>query len=330
MFANRKSNMRSSFLSASRLSVLCVALGVIAACAGGGTSGSDTAGRSANFSGEVVDPQGTPRERVGVTLLETGDSDETDTTGKFAFEAQEFEGSTATLEFRDDALTAQLVIPDLPQQNSVDVEVDVEADSGTQSVRSKRVKVTERTPTPRPTARPTSPQDEPTPQPTPQPTSGGVIPSPVPSTPAVDATATPRPTAPQPEPTTTSRPTWTPAPTRTPSVEPTPTETPLPARWLLSGMLVDRRGLPISGATVSVVETGASGVTSSGGEFSLSTSVPGTQARIMVTVNGISGRAQLSGLPERAARIVLAIAVRNALNPPPSSLTLSVDVVSVE
>lgn len=96
------------------IAIMLVALASMSGC-GGGTVGTD-GGRFA-VSGTVTSSEGVPLDEAQVTLLETGDSGTTSSSGEFAFETSPVDGS-ATFLVKKSTFEARSLPESIPAQSS--------------------------------------------------------------------------------------------------------------------------------------------------------------------------------------------------------------------
>ena len=181
-------------LSPSILLILLVAIGC-----GGGSKGTGGQG----FDGTVVSRQSQPLSGVAVTLLESGDSDVTDSDGRFDIYTEPLSGAV-NVDVDTGTFRGQVLIGEVSTRTK-NLTVRIQIDETLKTATSEEVAREEEghddpdshtTPTPRPTR---------TPRPTASPNGNTATPSPTPAAPA----------------TPTSTPTSTPS-TETPTVSPTP------------------------------------------------------------------------------------------------------------
>jgi uncharacterized phage infection (PIP) family protein YhgE len=106
-------------------------LAFLLSCAGGGTSGTG----GIQFSGSVSKSlakalNGEPLANVQVTLAETGESDVTDTEGRFEINSSATDLPTATLLIESAEIISSVLISDIPNNTrSVDVDLAVDLDA---------------------------------------------------------------------------------------------------------------------------------------------------------------------------------------------------------
>lgn len=146
-----------------------LSLVIISFCAcGGGTTGTGTYSRS--FSGTLQDTEGKPLSNFQVTILETGDSVETDSEGKFLIDSI-LDNRRATFLVEGETLNNQVEISDLPEEEGL-IEINLEGDSDSNTIILLSIEVIAlqtATPTPTPVEIPTETptEDKSTPEPTP-------------------------------------------------------------------------------------------------------------------------------------------------------------------
>lgn len=178
--------------------VICVLLGVLTACAGGGSGGTSGTGIR-SLEGTIEDQNSAGLKNVTVTLIETGESTVTQDSGEYLLILAEDAPQIIALSLKSEEIDTSLSF-ESPSTAAETVTVDVRVNTSRNEV--EEVRVSAPTPAPTNTATPESPAPRPTTTPTlmPEPT-----PTPRPLPPAVTPTHTPGIT-PQPTATTTPSP----------------------------------------------------------------------------------------------------------------------------
>lgn len=101
--------------------LICISMGLLNACMGGGTTGSDGGlplSRTVRIEGTITSSSGAPEPGVQVTLAETGDSAVSDAVGSFAL-SSELPSTEVTLLVQKQALDTSVAIGNIPNSSSL-------------------------------------------------------------------------------------------------------------------------------------------------------------------------------------------------------------------
>ncbi len=279
-----------------QLTTSIVALVLLVACAGG-TKGTGGTGGSV-FTGQVVSTSGMSISDALITLRETGDTTNSDASGRFLLES-EVAGSEVTLLVESKGTEAAAVINEIPAADvSVDVKLELDEGKKTLTVREKKI-----TPRPRPTKVPPKPTAlVPSPEPTGTPDPGAPTLAPTPN-PTPDGTVTP-----EPEPTSAPSPTVTPEPTASP--DPTITAH---ASTRFIGVVVFENPALLPGSQINVAGRARRPIGPKGG-FSFRVPASDANNTIVIATNGKFPRIGISGVTMSTTEVRLKLRVRQRAN----------------
>lgn len=275
-------------------------VGVIIAClmfvgCGGGTTG--TGGSSSDqFNGKILSVSGDPIVDAVVTVLETGDSTRSDSSGQFSLETEVI-ADTATLLVTTLQTEVSVTVDELTTE-AVVVEVSLEVDEvqNTATVKDKKVRPKKK---PKPSAQPTL---EPTAGPSAMPTAEPIqAPSAGPSSlPTVD-------------------------PSTSATAEPSPTASVVPSAVYRGVVSVSDVALLV-GARIGLAGQSGRDTIASDGSFRF-TAVPAEGQLLVIKVGDERAVAALEGVTAAAKRVTLGLSLRRGLA---GKLRLSLDSVVVK
>lgn len=122
-----------------QIRILLTAILLLLSSCGGGTSGTGLGSSNRSITGTVLQSDGTPLIDATVTLVETGESDNTDAEGNFEI-ITNFEGETFSLLIENESITELVEVTDADNEvNTIHIDIGLSTQQGIASVKKLTV-----------------------------------------------------------------------------------------------------------------------------------------------------------------------------------------------